>query len=644
MRIRIALLCAVLLVFTTVAVFANGGNEGATAGSKWTKTLQLSLMGQGPVVKPAVEDVVTPYFRQQTGVNVTLRGYPPDMEASLVAQTLIASGDIPSFLGRHIIPPNEEAVKLFVDKGLLWEFSEQNITKYMPKFVARINKYGDFKTWLEQEKRYQGKNWAMSAGMSIDAMSKLPKVIGADHPMLVDQAASFGALYGIGLRDDILKQVFPNAKTVKQVQDEYVAKNGAIKAEEAYADVPINSLADLTTYLTKAKEIIEKQGLKAGADKMIPGIPWCTECTGGDTMGWSFSTFYGPAWNEPPWYVVDPEPKAFYVFSSDAFKMGLKWANDAYNKGLIDPEVFVKKGDEAHADVLKGRYAVIHSWQVGAANSAAADANAPYRYRWISAWWADTAGGATSILKGPNEDISNYPTTYHTHSGLLMTKTVKEADLAQAFNWVDFQMSEEGDILHTWGPPQFWTGTGKDRRFKAEYKDIENQKVYNISAPGAKDGNYYGFPYGVSGLDWGYVNEENAAVYYFPNWEYPEEPRYVYPKKAAATDDFQARIYAIWVNGVKKRMNFYPMIGWSQQNDLLAIPDFARVRYLLFSKSAPEIANIIRGSAADFEKNWAAMRKVQEDEGLQKALDQVSAKWKEIYTKNVKQYWDHNRK
>jgi len=643
---KILLLCAVLLVLTTFVAFAGGGGEGTAATGKWTKTVQVSLMGNGPVIKPAVEDVLTPLWRQMTGVTATLRGYPPDMtEASLIASALVAAGDIPSFLGRHIIPPNEEAIKIFVDKGLLWEFSADNLKKYMPKFVARINQYGDFNTWLKQEIHYQDKNWAMSAGMSVDSMSKLAKVIGADNPFMIDQGASYGATYSLGLRDDIMKQIFPNARSYKEQGDFYVSKNGKVDPKDAYSDIPINSLADLMSYMQKAKDIIDKQSMMVGTDKMIAGIPWCTSCGGGDTLGWSFSTFYGYAWNEPPWFVVDPEPKVYYVFSQDSFKTGLKWANEAYNKGLIDPEVFVKQGDQATADYQKGRYAVIHGWQTGDANNQLAAAKATFRYRHISAWWPDTAHGATSILKGPFEDISNFPTTYHTHSGLIMTKTVKEEDLPQVFNWIDLAMSEEGDVLHNWGPPSFYTGTGKDRRFKPEYKAIEDQKVYNITTPGAKDGYYYGISYGSPNWDSAYLNEETYPVYYFAAWgPYPESPQYVYPHKAAITDDFQAKIYAQWCNGNKAHMNFYPMVGWSQQADLLAIPDFARVRYLLFAKSAPEIANIIRGSTADFEANWAHMRKIQEDEGLQNALDQVSAKWKEIYNKYVKQYWNHDQK
>jgi len=646
MEKKLLLLCAVVLLFSSALVFATGGGEKAgTAGSKWSKTLEMSFM-MVTTAKPAVEDAIASDFSAATGVKINMRNYPADaagtnVEASMVAQTLIAANDIPAFFGAHIIPPNEEAVKLLVDKNYLWEFSEANLKKYMPKFVARMNKYGDLATWLEQEKRYQGKNWAMSNSMPAVAFSKLAKVIGEDSQYLVDRGWPAGATYGMGLRDDIMKQIFPNSLTVAELGEKWVKNNGKIDPKDAYADVPINSLDDLTSYLKKVKNIIDTQNLKVGADKMIVGIPWCTTCGSGDTLGWSFSTFYGYSWNEPPWYVVDPEPKAYYVFSQDSFKTGLKWANEAFNQGLIDPEVFIKKGDEAQADVNRGRYGVIMSWQVGSANNAAKDNNYPWRYRQISGWFADTAHGATSILKGPFEDISNFAVTYHTHSGLLMTKTVKEADLAQAFNYVDWSLSDEADVLRNWGPASFYTGTGKDRRFKPEYKAIEDQKVYNISSAGAKDAYYYGIPWGTPNMDSTYIDYAKSPTFFFGD-VYPESPMYVYPHKAAITDDYQALIYGQWLNGQRKKINFYPMVGWSAQNDLLAIPDFARIRYLLFPKSATEISVIIRGSTADFEANWAHMRKVQEDEGLQNAMDQVSAKWKEIYNKNVKQYWKHD--
>jgi hypothetical protein len=630
---RLLLLSALFLVVAAMSFAA--GQQGTTTAGKWPKVLKIAHLGNGPATKPAVEDVVTPYFRQQTGMEVTCRPYLPDMDAVQNAQTLIASNDVPESIGRHGIPPNADAIALLEKNPGLWEFSKANIEKYMPRFAARIKKWGDLDIWLENEKRIGGKNYAMSSGIDPKAFPQLIKEQGMDSSFMIDYGLQIGSMHGIALRDDILKKIFPNAKSQKELMALYIQKNGNISSQEAFGDIPINSLADMKSYLQKAKAIIDAEGLKdaTGNDKMIAGIPWCTTCEGAATLGWSWSSAYGYIWNEPPFSTLT-KTDAYYIYSMPDFVKMTKWANELYNEGLIDPEIFAKKGDLLSADVTKGRYAVINNWQTGMAVQAAADNKYPFGYRVLMAWWPSYP------LKMDYVDGTNRYVTYHTHSGLLLTKKLKEADLPQAFNWVDFMMSEENDILHAWGPPSFYTGTGKDRRFKAEYKDMENHKVYGIL--GGKDGYYYGAAYGRPDIDWAYVNEENAAVGFFASWSYPEAPMYVYPpEKVTEKTSYVMLVNRSWnklLGEQAKRINFYPQIGWSE-NDLVGIPSFSKLRYLAFDQNQNRLAQVVVAKPENYQAALDHYMSFFPENGYPAAMAEVTAKWREIFDKYVKQYW-----
>ena len=80
----------------------------------------------------------------------------------------------------------------------------------------------------------------------------------------------------MALRDDILKKIYPNARTDAQQEQYYLTKfdpTAVTGASDPFADVPINSLNDLYNYMKKAKEIIDRDNLTdaTGRDKMIPG-------------------------------------------------------------------------------------------------------------------------------------------------------------------------------------------------------------------------------------------------------------------------------------------------------------------------------------------------------------------------------------
>ena len=104
---------------------------------------------------------------------------------------------------------------------------------------------------------------------------------------------------------------------------------------------------------------------------------------------------------------------------------------------------------QLNEEAVRGRFAVMNKnpWNGWTANARAyaKENKLKYGYRVIMAWWPRS-------LKATYYDSSNRWTSYHTHTGNIITKNVKEEDLAQVCNWLDYHYREEFDILASFHP------------------------------------------------------------------------------------------------------------------------------------------------------------------------------------------------
>ena len=147
----------------------------------------------------------------------------------------------------------------------------------------------------------------ITSGIPGNALSKLyPAQKGTTWAAVNGGAPGFDY---VTLRDDILKMIYPKARSEKEQAAWYLSTfNPATVtgAGDPFADVPINSLNDLYNYMKKAKEIIDAKGLTdaSGRDKMIPGQIQAGATDSSSTM-WSTNTaMYGYQWLDPLLMVV----------------------------------------------------------------------------------------------------------------------------------------------------------------------------------------------------------------------------------------------------------------------------------------------------------------------------------------------------
>jgi hypothetical protein len=625
---KLLLVVVVLLVCGSLSLFAGSARESGGA----MKQLNIRIMTDlsGPPTKPPTEDVLTPILREKTGVTAVPFPQPAGLGTTqgAIAQALIAGNNLPEIITESYFPPQPDGLQVLLDNDMVWDFHDMAFLKKMfPNYTSRIEKYGDLNVWYQQTQTKDGTHIRLDAGMPTIAFNKLMTQM-AGTRFALDNGPGM-TLYKKMLRDDILKMIYPNARSDKEQEQWFINTFDYTNPGDPWSDIPIKSMDDLYNYMKKVKEVIDSKGLKdiVGRDKMI--VAQLNAANGNPpSLMWSNISMYGYQWVEPPFVVAD---KAYYNFQAPWVKGVLQWWNKCYNEGLLDPEVFVKQDTQVTEEITRGRFAIFPDWGYSAnARKFAKDNGSTIGYRQLDNTWPMTA-------KATYSDASHRAVTYYQHfNANLITKTVKEADLPQVAAWLDYHFSEEWDVLRSWGPASFYTGTDENRRFKAEYKDLENFQAYGIA--GGKDGVYYGITdYSAAAIEAGVSNWETHIGQLMNDWPYA--PKNVYPFKKTAGMDYDAVIAkAVGQYQGAKQIKPYPQIGWSFA-ELNATEGFADIQYMWFGTHGPAIAKAITDPPANFEANYAAYQKVFTDNNWDQGMANYQAKWTEIYNKYVKQYW-----
>ena len=626
--------CAVTIVLLcgAMTIYAAPQSEPGTGEMK---QLSISIMTDlsGPPTRPPTEDVLTPILREKTGVTATPFPQPTNLgtTAAGVAQALIAGNNLPEIITESYFPPQVDGQQVLVDQDKVWDFHDMDFLKEMfPTFTSRLEEYGSLDAWYANEETYNGTHIRITGSIDPKALSDLQaEMAGTEWARQNGPSISY---YSKALRDDILQMIFPGARSDAEQEEYFLNEFDFLDPGEPWSDIPINSMDDLYNYMKKAKEIIDSQNLMdgAGRDKMIVGQLNFANNNPPSIM-WSNISMYGYQWVEPPFRVAD---KAYYNFQAPWVEGVLEWWNKLYNEGLLDPEVFVKPDDQLNEEWTRGRFAIFPNWGNTTMNARqfADDNNLSYGYRVIPNVWP-------LQTKSEYSDASNIRVTYFQHfNANIITKAVEEEDLAQVAAWLDYHYSEEWDILKSWGPSDFYTGEGNNRRFKPAYKDLENYQAYGIS--GGKDGPYYGvIYYGAAAPPDGTNNWELSIGSMVGGGGYPYAPRYVYPPKKVAGVDYDAQMMQAWAAFHGQRLiNYFPQIGWTDA-ELNNQPEFARIQYMWFGTHGPAIAKAITDSPENFDANYAAYQKVFDDNDWDAGMEQYQEKWTEVFNDHVKEYW-----
>ncbi len=579
---------------------SGGGSEGPLNLKDMKIKLQTTYYQPA---KPSTDDVLTPIWHEKTKVSAEVVDIPQDVSVEQWVQMQAAAGTLPEVIINHAIISHPAAMKYLVSSGKVWEITKDMAEKYMPNLVKRLSQFGSSIDLLMEDMKYEdGKVYYLPVEWDAMAFPKLQT-----DPRANEWAGPH--YYTLSFRDDILTKIFPDAKTEDQLKDLYVKNGGKLSFEEATGDVPIKNRDDLYNYLKKVKAL----GLKVGEKNVIPA-QLCPADPG--SIMWALQTAYGAFWQQEFGYKDD---QLNYLKSLPAFKDYVQWYNKLFNEGLMDPEAWIMKSDMIDAKAVNGEYAVING-KVDDARKLSQQENRGYGYRTLPIFPIE--------LDNEFQNLTYNSVSLYQQGSIIFTKTIKEEDLPQILNWYDFNVSEEAMELRAWGPPEFYTGDGADRRFKPEYKDLEQDKAFG-HADGEKNGAYYGL-----------FNEiaNNPEVLKINGFGYLDTPYNVYAatKTPSKEDPIDNAVNSAIRKHYRDQMKYYRRVGWAI-SDIEGDPDYAKAHDKIESKEAYSyLVNSLVCKPEEFDAKFKLYNDLCYGSDFQATLKKLQAKWKDIYDQHVK--------
>jgi len=555
----------------------------------------------GEITGVAPGDVLTDIWREQTQTTVEYISRPQNLTGDEWIHMQMVADTLPDMIITHELSP--ETLDALYNTESVYEFSKEMVQEYLPRYTARLEERGlDLDLFLNQNRAPNGKLYTIPyelRDVSYPALQTDIRAIrsGVDSP------------YSFYFRDDILKAIFPEARSEQELVDLYIANGGKLTMEEAFGDIPVHNMSDLYDYLKQVKDL----GFKVGEKDVIPGQ--LTVSSGVGSTLWSLQTAMGVFWQDG---FSLKDDKLIHVQSHDIYKEYIRWYSIFNAEGLIDREAWIMKDDQIRAKAINGEFAVFNYWlPINEARQLAKDEGRGYGYRLVPAFdipleneWQNMtikAIGLTSAVK------------------VMITKSVNEADVPQVLNWVDWNLSREAEDLRAWGIPDFYEGEGENRRFKPEYAEVEAWALFGIF--GEKDGAYYGLP----GQQ--FSNPEVHKISMAGNYD---TPRYVYPKTLSSDMNLDNELFAVIREYYGLQVTFYAQTGWTIQQNLANDEIWKEA---LNEVASPELDGLLAqamvADPADFDAVYQEYYDTAYPQVFQDALEHLKGVWADLYAEKV---------
>ena len=632
--IRLLLPLLVLVLFVAAQGWSKGQvDKGTTGDGEWpTKT--ISLMGFQYGTEPIVEDILTPIWRKKTGILLDVVQRPADISPEQFIQMNLVADTLPDILIRFGASSDTE--ELLVQNDKIYE-----VTLDMLNSMTRSREYLEklqtpWSMLYENQKTLRdGKLWYVPSGYYHWGESTAYEASPNFDPGSV---YGYAINYGLWLRDDVLKEIFPDAMTEAELQKAWYESGGTLTWEDI-DDIPIRNLDDLYAY----GEEIAKRGIKhENGEPIIPfqmtrdpniyAIWWSG---GAGILGFGDWSWVG--YNS----VMRKGPNLYDMVEIPEFKQYVSFFNKGYNYGYIDPEAFIQKKDQLDAKILDGRYAVVDGFiNMADARGFAREQGRDYGFRYIFAFMPNQLPETLETKYMDGRKYVSYDKARMGYTEVTITKNIEEEDMPQILNWIDWNMSEEAESLRVWGLPEFYTGDGLDRRFKPEYKDLEQWALFGSRE--GKDGWHYGMwdNYQHDNNRDDVANRWNPEVFtvkapylpYAPMYAYPEGiPEKVEPKNLAV------KLMGNYVASLDLMIRYPrdPRVGevWTGCKEY---QDLRRSKGIHGQDGQDAIATAIHSPVEDFDENYAKYEEIINDPEWRAAFDILEERYAKVYWEVIK--------
>ena len=446
--------------------------------------------------------------------------------------------------------------------GFLHDFTPEKLREYLPGYSKRLD---DLEMPVEKifeaatavaERTPDGKMYGVPVSFDSASFAPIREQFGstfANGTLMLQPDASY---YQVYLRDDILKELYPEALTEKEMLELLVQK-GSLTLDDFTNVVNFKDYDALYDYMVKVKEL----GKTNNGKPIVPGGGLIYTMSGMGAPDNGMRSITGWQWRWPITFAADKNhlEDSFEWRSSDLYTEMYRQINKWVNEGLLDQELFIMKDDQLQAKAVSGDYAIVHPWISDFYN-----ASKPV---------AEEAGyGYVPMPLGYPFDFANFDVAFSKLPSVGMQgrshywSGIPEADFPDVMKVLDYYCSEINDDIKVWGHPDWYEGEGVDRRFKAGYEDLVKWAVYG--GTGGQDGYYYGL---TGGPDTFFSEGNGRQVEISPFGFYqgsknPYAPMNIYPKDdpefLGATNLLTYMIDLAKVYNAE-RSEYYVPDGWS---------------------------------------------------------------------------------
>jgi hypothetical protein len=523
--------------------------------------------GQGWYKVQAREDVVADELNRKFDIRFTERVNCQGMTAMERFSMLYATNELPAVLlgGQDSGDYNlGDIIQKMLAEDMLWTFTDAELKAVAPHAYAAI---GDTAYQFSRNMHGTGdKNVGLQCatfGWTDYTMKEFPWRAGREQLFLNWESM-------IRIRDDILKEIIPTAKTTAELK-EIAFKNGKL----TWDDVRV---PELDTYQGFVDFLYKVQEKYKGTD-IIPYGPdmEVMHIFNRIFLEGALCGDYDAVKNDVVTNIVERQPE---------FLAMLKDLNKMYNDGVIYLNFAIDQGEQYDEKANAGRFAALKSYGAADANNILREAGEPYQYRRVPVSY-DT-GDRVIQGAGPSE-------TARCHFVFLINKKKLPdlEDVKRLMSFWDYQATYEGRQLLEWGPESagLWKIENGERKFTAPdvIANLQGKTVYGTG----KDIAYYGLSLNTSWKDEYFQTRLYLADMTGPlNADVPEEPESAdsidldYEINMAAQELVKAIYddnYAAWNGSTVSNESFWG--NWGTNNEV--------------------IAKAVMAKPANFDKAWA---------------------------------------
>ncbi len=378
----------------------------------------------------------------------------------------------------HVAVGLENSVlQMLVDGDKLYDLTDL-IPKYMPNYMSYINSDEYVKATFDKKTQYNGRKYTwLGLGKAMYRYTD-PDYTEKKYAPISPVKNSRGSFW---IRDDILKKLHPETKTLAEQKEIYM-QNGAFTKEEI-TDFTIKSIDEFRQLL----EDINSLNITENGRKVWPFY------THEGTDNWSLlammNCLMGVGANARNSYFVyydTVEKQLKNPVKADWFKEYVKFCNQLYRDGLASEEALIDTRAVFEQKKNNGEYAILYGLAVPPSQEVLEAGGKDYSYRKV---YIDIPIDHSRFIDVNTESLfSNY--------GLSFFKDMlSETEVEQILRFLDFFYTDAGMKFAQWGPEK--SGLYKenpDGTLVYTDKEFESAMLYDGDDTVMFDYGYKSFP------------------------------------------------------------------------------------------------------------------------------------------------------